>query len=104
MEEIVKKIRGFSKMTSIEQAKIKAPYLQTSLMINELINLDHEIKGTNVKIKEKSGMRKDRYSSLQYNYYVAQELARQLKPKKSTTNLADILPIRTPKRKSSFFK
>ena len=102
-EELVKKIRGFSKMTSIEQAKIKAPYAQTSLMINELINLEHEIKGTNVKIKERSGMRKDRYSSLEYNYYAVQQLALKLKPKKETTkNYNQFFQIRQPKRSTRF--
>lgn len=102
-EELVKKIRGFAKMTPIEQAKIKAPYMQTSLMINELINLEHEIKGTNVKIKEKSGMRKDRYSSLQYNYYAVQQLALKLKPKKDVSmNYNQIFKIRAPKKVTRF--
>ena len=96
-EELVKKIRGFSKMTGTEQAKIKAPYTQTSLMINELINLEHEIKGVNIKIKERSGMRKDRYSSLEYNYYVVQQLAIRLKPKKQNNNYDQIFKIKTPK-------
>lgn len=102
-DEAVKKIRGYNSMTPKEQAQVKAPFLQTSLMINELINLEHEVKGTNVKIKERSGMRKDRFSSLEYNIYVAQELAIKLKPKKqNTSSLADMLPIRTPKRRTSF--
>ena len=48
-------------------------------------------------------MRKDRYSSLEYNYYVVQELALKLKPKNTNMkNLADRLPIRTAKRHSYF--
>lgn len=102
-EEAVKKIRGYNSMSAKEQAQVKAPFLQTSFMINELINLEHEVKGTNVKIKERSGMRKDRFSSLEYNIFVSQELAIKLKPKKqNTTSLADLLPIRTPQRRSSF--
>lgn len=102
-EEAVKKIRGYNSMSPKEQAQVKAPFLQTSFMINELINLEHEVKGTNVKIKERSGMRKDRFSSLEYNIYVSQELAIKLKPKKqSSSSLADLLPIRTPQRRSSF--
>lgn len=96
-EEKIKKIRGYSKMTSMEQTKLKVPYAQTSLMINELINLEHEVKGTNIKIKERAGMRKDRFSSLEYNYYVTQQLALKLKPKNKTTNLINQLPIKTPK-------
>ena len=101
-DEAIKKIRGYNSMNSKEQAQVKAPFLQTSLMINELINLEHEVKGTNVKIKERSGMRKDRFSSLEYNIYVAQELARKLKPKNNTNNLADLLPIRPPKKITRF--
>lgn len=102
-DEACKKIRGYGSMSPKEQAQVKAPFLQTSLMINELINLEYEVKGTNVKIKERSGMRKDRFSSLEYNIFISQELARNLKPRsQSATNLADLLPIRTPKRSSSF--
>ena len=102
-EESIKKIRGYNSMNPKEQAQVKAPFLQTSLMINELINLEHEVKGTNVKIKERSGMRKDRFSSLEYNIYVAQELARQLKPnKQSTVNYNEIFKIRAPKKMTRF--
>ena len=51
-------------------------------MVNELINLDHEVKGTNIKIKERPGMRKDRFSALEYNYMLCQELVIKEKPKK----------------------
>ena len=98
-EELIKKIRGFSKMMPMEQARIKAPYAQTSLMINELINLDHEVKGTNIKIKEKPGMRKDRFSSIEYSYWCVQQLALKLKPKKdNSTDYASIFKIRAPKK------
>ena len=102
-EELIKKIRGYSKMSSLEQAKLKIPFVQTSLMINELINLDHEVKGTNIKIIERSGMRKDRFSSLEYNYKVCQELAIKLKPKRDrTTNYSSIFQIRAPKKATRF--
>lgn len=100
-EEAVKKIRGYNSMNPKEQAQVKAPFLQTSLMVNELINLEHEVKGTNVKIKERSGMRKDRFSSLEYNIHISQVLSLKLKPRnQNTTNLATLLPIKTPKRRS----
>lgn len=102
-EELVKKIRGYSKMTSKEQSALKLPYIQTSLMVNELINLDHEIKGTNIKITEKQGMRKDRFSALEYNFKICQELAIKLKPKNiNTADLVSKLPIKQGKRFSMF--
>lgn len=72
------KIKGYKSMTVDEQLKYKMPYINTTLLIYELINLQHEIKGTNIKITEKSGARKDRYSSLAYNYWVQTQLAREL--------------------------
>ena len=83
-EEILKdKIKGFSKLTPYEQLQYKLPFIQTTLLVYELISLEHEIKGTNIKIIEKSGMRKDRYSSLAYNYWVQCQLEREMlhKPK-----------------------
>lgn len=85
-EEILKdKFKGFTKMTPFEQMQYKMPYIQTTLLVYELISLEHEIKGTNIKITEKAGMRKDRYSSLAYNYWVQCQLEREMlrKPKTS---------------------
>lgn len=83
-EEILKeKFKGFNKMLPYEQMQYKMPFIQTTLLVYELISLEHEIKGTNIKITEKAGMRKDRYSSLAYNYWVQCQLERELlhKPK-----------------------
>ena len=84
-EEILKdKIKGYSKMPVFEQMQYKLPYIQTTLLVYELINLEYEVKGTNVKITEKSGMRKDRYSSLAYNYWVQCQLEREMLRKQKT--------------------
>ena len=83
-EEILKeRFKNFSKMSAYEQMQYKMPYIQTTLLVYELISLEHEVKGTNIKITEKSGMRKDRYSSLAYNYWVQCQLEREMlnKPK-----------------------
>lgn len=105
-EDAIKaKVKGFVKLSPREQAMYKIPYIQTSLMINELVNLEHEIKNGNIKISEKSGMRKDRYSSLAYNYWVINQIMRKKKPKKSSDNLASLLASQMKKstRKTSIF-
>jgi hypothetical protein len=84
-EEVLKdKIKGYTKMPEYEKTPYKLPYIQTTLLVYELINLEYEIKGTNVKITEKSGMRKDRYSSLAYNYWVQCQLEREMLKKQKT--------------------
>lgn len=96
-----KLIKGYSKLTDNQKAQLRLPYYQTSFLIGELINLDHEIVNGLVKVKEKSGMRKDRYSSLMYNYYVVDQLKIKKKTQTSTNNLVDILPMRQGMRFSS---
>ena len=94
-DELSNIIKGYNKLSIPQQVREKIPYLQTTFLIEELINLEHDIVNGLVKVKEKSGMRKDRYSSLEYNYFVAQELARKLKPKNNNTqNLVNLLPIK----------
>ena len=74
-----------------DQLELKMPYIQTTLLIYELINLEYETRGTNIKLIEKSGMRKDRYSSLAYNYYVQCELERDLRKPSTSLKKEDIL-------------
>ena len=101
-EQEIQKIRGFGKMSEREKALLQAPYTQTSLLINELIYLDHEMRGNTVKIKERPGMRKDRFSSLEYNFQICQDLSRKRRPQENTESLVKRLAIRQPKRFSMF--
>lgn len=72
----------------VYQANKLLPFIQTSQFIFETINLEYEVRPTgNIAIKEKSGHRKDRYSSVGYTNYLAQliddEEYRKRKKKKS---------------------
>ena len=73
-DEALSEIRGYSSLSAADKLNLKLPYIHTTLLIDELTKLQHEESGGKVKITEKSGMRKDRYSSLSYNYYVAMQL------------------------------
>ena len=97
IEEKLSKIRGYGTLSEIQQASMRMPYIQTTLLINELINLTHDTSNGLIKVKEKAGMRKDRYSSLQYGYALLQELSKGLKPKINTSDLLNKLIIRPAK-------
>lgn len=97
IEEKLSKIRGYGKLSEVQQVNMRMPYIQTTLLINELINLSHDTSGGLIKVKERSGMRKDRYSSLQYGYALLQELSKGLKPKTNTNDLLSKLTIRPSK-------
>ena len=73
-DEAISEIKGYGSLNPPEKLLLRMPYIHTTLLINELIKLQHEEVGGKVKIFERSGMRKDRYSSLSYNYYVATQI------------------------------
>ena len=94
-------IKGFYKLDPKEQAYYRMPYLQTSLLINELINLNYEVTNTgNVRVYEKSGMRKDRYSSLAYNYWVLNEISKKKKDNTDSKKIVEelIMAFKKPAR------
>ena len=94
-DDILREIKGWDKLSAAEQLEIKMPYVNTSLSVNELINLDYEAKDNGIKVREKSGMRKDRYSSLSYNIAVARELERQMQKPKNTGDI-NVVQFRKP--------
>ena len=97
-EENFKAIRGYSSMSQADKTRLQMPFIHTTLLVNELINLEYESKGANIKVFEKSGMRKDRVSSVGYNYWVQKQLSLKLKkPKGKSFDPAQAFQIRQPK-------
>ena len=97
-DEALSEIRGWASLNPPEQMKMKLPYINTTLLIDELVNLQHEETGGRVKIFEKAGMRKDRYSSLAYNYYVAIQLENRMgRRNNANASVSDLFVIKAPK-------
>lgn len=91
-EEILNKnFKGYAKLSLPDQTLLKLPYVQTTMAEYELIKLDSDVKDGKIKVKEVSGMRKDRYSSLAYSYWCAKQLELKLKPKESRNDLLEKL-------------
>lgn len=98
-----KQIKGYNKLSDDMKLKLKLPYYQTTYLIGELINLDHDVVNNLIKVKEKSGMRKDRYSSLEYNYYVVDQIRLKRKSRtKSTSDVTKLFSVRAPKKVTRF--
>ena len=72
-------VKGYKNLSQSERNSILICYINTTLLIDEMINLQHQDNDGLIKVFEKSGRRKDRYSSLSYNYYVACQLERKIK-------------------------
>lgn len=96
-EDYLGELRGYNSLSPAERMQLQLPYIHTTLLIDELTKLQHEESGGKVKIYEKTGMRKDRYSSLSYNYYVAIQIESKLSKKQSVNATAsDAFVIKPP--------
>lgn len=93
-------IPGYTKLSPAEQVKLQVPYINTTLLIDEIVNLQYEESNGRIKIQEKSGRRKDRYSSLSYNYMVACQLEAKLNRRRDDDIVTEDFIFRAPKIKS----
>ena len=77
--------------------------MQTSALIEELINLEHDVSNNNIKVRERSGMRKDRFSSILYNNYVVTEIRSDRKRKSNTkSDIMKMFSVRASSMKSRY--
>lgn len=102
IEDYLSSVRGYGKLTDNQKILMMMPYIQTSLLINELINLQYENSGAFIKVKERSGMRKDRVSSCMYGWTLIQDLSKNLKPKSASDDIMSQLIIRPAKKVGHF--
>ena len=96
-EELLNSIKGYKSLNTEERLKLQLPYIQTTLLINELTKLQHEESNGKVRVYERANMRKDRYSSLSYNYYVAVQLENKMSKKHNVElQTSDLFMIKPP--------
>ena len=84
--EQMEKISAYNDLSPEDQITLRMPYIHTSLLITELVNLEYSSMGTEIKIKETGTHRKDRYSALSYGNQIANELERKLSRKAEPTD------------------
>ena len=96
-KEVLSEIKGYSDLMPELKAKLLMPYVQTSILVNELVNLEKVNRDDGkIKLKEPSGKRKDRYSALGYGIMIARQLEMDLRPRNNrrSINLKSICRIR----------
>lgn len=94
-EELLSGLKGYGSLNPSERVRLQLPYINTSL----LINLQYDDSGGLIKISERSGMRKDRYSSLSYNYWIACQLESRLNKQRDVFKPEEMFLFRAPKVK-----
>lgn len=74
IEELQRLVPEYSTANVDTQLFYERPFLETVALINEMIGLDYTVQNQTglIKIEEKSGARKDRYTSVSYgNYFIS---------------------------------
>ena len=69
--------KAFQNLAVEDQVMYEAPFYQISAFVNEIVNLDYTLLNDKIKVKERSGARKDRYSSILYANFIAGEIERE---------------------------
>ncbi len=77
-QEVLSKNRYYNRLSEEDKTMFQLPYYNTTMLINETINLSYELVNGKIRVSEPAGMRKDRYSSVSYGNYIATELERDL--------------------------
>ena len=103
-ETYLAKLKGYDKLDAREKLMLQMPYIDTTLLINELINLknanENDPNSKSIKLVRYGTGRKDRYSSLSYGYWVACQLEIKLRRKRNSgASNEDEFMFRAPKIK-----
>ena len=69
------------------------PYLQTTLAINECIQLETELRQGRIAVKERGSNTKDRFSSLLYLCWVSSLIEKENMKEEKKTNDWSSMPI-----------
>lgn len=90
-ETLSKSVKNWNRLETRQKNELRMSYVQTTLAEYELIKLNSEVRNGKIKVKEISGMRKDRYSSIAYNYWCACQLEMKLKPDSTNEDIVSLL-------------
>lgn len=92
--EYLSKLKGYDNLPLEEKGKFESIYVQITFLINEMINLEGEVLDSGyIRIKEPKSKRKDRYSSVSYGNYIANELERDYFREDDDSDVLDYLHI-----------
>lgn len=70
--------KNFNNLSPSEKTRLITPFIQTTSLINEMVNLEYKMQNGFVKVFETASNRKDRYSALAYCNYYARILEHEL--------------------------
>ena len=93
IDEELCELRGYASLPLEDKLEFQMPYIHTGLLVNELVNLSYEARDTLVRVKERPGARKDRYSSLSYNLWASRQLEEEMSRPRGAFDPAALLAM-----------
>lgn len=96
-DETLASIRGYEDLPPDVKLDFKMPFIQTTLMVNEILNLESEITDTGlIRMKESGRARKDRYSSVSYLDHYATEISVKNRRKPTKFSASKMFMMKPP--------
>lgn len=86
-KEILETEQNFYLKSGSEQARLILPFAQSTALFTEMIDLSFDIKNDKIQIKETGSNRKDRYSSISYNVFLAEEILKEIEDTSSKNKI-----------------
>lgn len=77
--------KNYRSLSAEGKIRVLYPYVQATALVNELVNLEYTVRSGMIKIQEVGTTTKDRYSSIAYCNYYANELEKELKSENSNS-------------------
>lgn len=94
--EIFNQEAWYRKLTPEEKVDFIMPYVQTNLLENEMVLLERIEHPKYIKLKEQTGKRKDRYTSLAYGNFYISLLEKDLRKKDKNIDIKQLFQFRKP--------
>lgn len=99
-EEWIKN-RSYNRLSEEDKAMFQLPYYNTTMLVNETINLSYEINNGKIRVYEPANGRKDRFSAVSYANFIASDLEREILRPSLDTNFLSGFQFKRPEYKKT---
>ena len=90
---------GYDTKDVMVKQEMLSPFVETEMMVNEMLNLEYELRSGFIRLFEKSHRRKDRYVSFGMANYLSRVLEQQYYRKGKKTDMKDFCKVFGGKRR-----
>jgi hypothetical protein len=90
---------GYDTKDVMVKQEMLSPFVETEMLVNEMLNLEYELRSGFIRLFEKSHRRKDRYVSFGMANYLSRVLEQQYYRKGKKSEMKDFCKVFGGKRR-----